>query len=66
MKLSINSSLSASRWLEHDLEFIVTLKTQLEPIRTHTRMKNAKQSHMRKDLSTDSLSVFMETKRVMV
>ena len=52
--------------LEQDLEFTETLKIQFEPIRIHIRIKNAKQSHMRRDLRTDSLSVFMEIRMVNV
>lgn len=63
--ISISGSFSTSS-LEHDLEFTDTLKIQFEPIRIHMRMKNAKQSHMRRDLSNDSLSVFIDASIVMV
>lgn len=65
LSTSLNNSFPGS-CCEHGLELTDTLKIQFEPIKIHIKMKNAKQSHMRRDRSVDSLSVFMDARIVEV
>lgn len=51
---------------EHALEFTEILKIQFEPIKIQMRIKNAKQSHIRRDLFVFSLSVLKDAKIVKV